>query len=601
MVLSLSIYAHQYCEDDTYFNHLAEVNKEWLRHKDACPKGTASFHSDAGRIQLHLNLVIKHLRSNPPSYLNTAQRVNRRYLLARLQQYADQKVFPVNKYHTSRQPYFVDDIGTHCAVGQMISLSGHQHLVDKIRKAHNYDYIEDIKTEGIREWAIEFGFTIEELKWIQPAYLPTANIEQVLDGTNGNVHTIERNFYDGSLTIAGEFTELDNLPCLNIGFYADNQLTCLGGGVDGTINDVVHKQEAIYVFGELKHDGAVFPAAKYDGSTWNYLTIPNREGALCTAANTGGSGYRFEMAISHHSIPEYQEIWHFLTDDTWQKKASVKGVILDIIASNYGRVHVGHLDTVIVYDSSAAIDTTLTINNVLFKSNFQDYWYGTDENISDTVKVVKNIGGALIFGGSCSNQAGESSVCLSRYFNSTLQPLLLNNYGSDHYSINAIAYDGGNHFTFGGDFFFMPVIGTYGSNLATYNLVDNWIEPIALLDEPVNSLYYLNGELFIGGSFQTNLEVQSVRFLARQVTTVGTEDAAPEELINVYPNPFTTFVHVEGIENGARYDILSIDGRILKNGRVIDEKINGLDLLPKGVLLLRLESEKGAVIKKIIK
>jgi len=563
---SLSSYAQSHDQKNSYFNHLSEVNKEWSHHKEACPKGTISFSSDVDRIQFHLNLAIEYLKSNRPANLNSGQLASRLHLLGGLQEYVDKKVFPVNKYHTTRQPYFVDDFGTNCAVGQMIYLSGHKQLVAKISEEQNYDYIEDIKTEGVKEWANEFGFTMEELKWIQPTYEPTANMEQVLGGTNGSVNKIEYNESDESLTIVGEFTELDRLPCLNIGFYKNNQLDCLGNGIDGTIHDVVHQSGDIYVFGELNYNGEVFPGAKYDGSTWNYLNIPSREGAVCTSANGGGLRHQFEMAISHNSIPGHQEIWHFLDDNTWEKKAKVKGVVLDIIGSSYGFVHVGHLDSVVVYAPNGVVDTALTVNNILFSSDNGGLWYGIGGDVSDTVNVVASVGPELVFGGTCSNQSGLSNICISRYLNSTLQPIFLNYSEDENFSIKAITYDSGNKFIFGGDFHYRPFIGTQGSNLATCTLSQNYIEAIAAFDKAVNSLSYLGGELFIGGSFQTNLGIQSTNFLARQGFPVRTDDFLPDDTFDVYPNPFATSIHLEGIGNGVAYSILNIDGRMLKTG-----------------------------------
>ncbi|GLR19047.1 hypothetical protein GCM10007940_36630 [Portibacter lacus] len=597
---NLSISAEDYDLSNSYFNHLSKVNKEWFKHRDVCPQGTISFSSDTDRIQLHLNLVIQQLKSIRPRRLNSAQIANRLFLLDGLQQYVDKKIFPINKYHVNRQPYFVDNLGTNCAVGQMIYLSGDHQLLAKVSKDHNYDYIENISTDGLKEWATEFGFTLEELKWIQPAYMPIANMEQVLGGTNGSVNKIEFNYWDESLTIAGDFTELNNLPCVNIGVYLDDQLNCLGTGVDGTINDIIHLSGVIYVFGELNYNGEIYAGAMYDGSSWIYLNIPNREGAICTSANQGGVGYQFEMAISHNSIPGQQEIWHFLEDNTWEKKAMVKGVILDIIGSSYGRVHVGHLDSVIVYDSNNEIDTSLTVNNVLFKANYSDLWFGISDDISDTVNVVVNIGGAIIFGGTCSNQVDLNTICISRYFNSTLQPLYVNDYGNDSYSINTIAYDSGNKFVFGGDFDYSLGL-TNGSHLATYDIVSNRIEPIAIFDKAVNTLSYLDSELFIGGSFQTNLDVHSINFLARQRASVGVSDLASDEEFDIYPNPFTTSIHLDGVENGIVYSILSFDGRHLKSGQVMNETINDLDFLRSGFFLLRLESSDGFIVKKIIK
>ena len=599
---SLSFYANNHIPEKSYFDHLSEVNKEWLHHKDACPSGLISFNSDLDRIQLHLNLVIDYLKLNAPSGLNSGQLSNRLSLLDKLQEYADNKVFPVNKYHSIRTPYFVDDIGTNCAVGQMIYVSGHEDLVTKISKEHNYDYIRDIHTKGLVEWADEYGFTLDELEWIQPGYPPTTRIDQVLDGTNGTVNKIVNNNYDGTLIIAGDFTELDSLPCLNIGIYKNDQLSCMGSGVEGVINDVAKfGQSDIYVFGELHHNSQVFPIAKFDGSNWSFIGIPGRDGAICTAGNKGGFDFQYEVAIGHSSIPQQQEIWYYLNDNTWEKKAKVNGFVLDIIYSGFGRVHAGHFDSVTVYNSNPILDTTIAVNNVVINTNYTNDWYGINGEISDTVNVVTEIGGALIFGGTCSSQPGENNVCMSRYFNSVLQPLFLNNYDTEDYSVNTIAYNYGNEFTFGGKFKVQAMIGTHGNNLAIYNLVNNLYGAIAKFDHPVNSISYFNNELYIGGSFQRYL-ADTVNFLGKIPNTVGLENETISDInLNVYPNPFNSTINLEGIEDGVSYSLLSIDGRTAKSGTVLNEKIDKLDFLPKGTYLLRLETAKGLVVKKIFK
>ncbi|MEM1218000.1 MAG: T9SS type A sorting domain-containing protein [Bacteroidota bacterium] len=596
---SVTTYAQSHRDSKALFNHLATVNKEWLKHADACPQETTSFTSDVDRIQRHLNLVIEHLRLNSPVHLTAEQLNNRLELLAGLQAYANQKVFPINTYHPTRQPYFVDDLGTHCAVGQMMALSGNQALVAAIQKEHNYDYLEDIQTVGVQAWAQEFGFTMEELEWIQPGYAPAETIVQVQNGTNGSVTMIEEHIIDGSLTIAGDFTELDNLPCLNIGVFKNGQLNCLGAGLDGIIHDVIHLSGDIYVFGELYHNGAVFPVAKYTGSSWDYINVPDREGAICTAAVVGGSIYNYVMVISHNSLPGQQEIWYNINNLNWEKGAEVNGTVLDITPSSYGRVFVGHFDMVVAYHANGST-TTLAVNNVLFGPTSANTWTGITDDISDTVYVVENFGDALFFGGTCSNQPGASNICISRYFNGVLQPLLVKDFGAEQYTVTAIAYDFGAEFVFGGDFELIPAIGTYGNNLATYHLGYNSFKAIASFDQPVNSLAYLDGELLIGGDFQMNLD-DNINFLARLDDPVSTSEYAFEDSIDVYPNPFISSLQVAGVENGTPYSMLTIDGRLLRQGQIANETIENLEDLPSGVFLLQLETPKGTVIKKVIK
>ncbi|MEO1712343.1 MAG: T9SS type A sorting domain-containing protein, partial [Bacteroidota bacterium] len=204
------------------------------------------------------------------------------------------------------------------------------------------------------------------------------------------------------------------------------------------------------------------------------------------------------------------------------------------------------------------------------------------------------------FGGTCSNQPGASNICVSQYFNEVLEPVLVNNFGADQYTVNTIAYDSGPEFVFGGEFEFVPAIGTFGNNLATYHRYYGYLEAIASFDQPVNSLAYLDGELFIGGDFQMNLD-DNINFLARLDDPVSTSEYAFEDSIDVYPNPFISSLQVAGVENGTPFSILTIDGRLLRQGQITNGMIESLGDLPGGVFLLQLETTKGTVIKKVIK
>ena len=123
-------------------------------------------------IQLHLRLVEAELRSRPQSHLSAEQRQLRSRSLDVLHAYQTRGVFPKNLYHTERTPYFVDDFGTACAVGQLIIASGNGDLASKIRKENNNGYIHELADQypSIGKWAAEHGFTLDELAWIQPCY-----------------------------------------------------------------------------------------------------------------------------------------------------------------------------------------------------------------------------------------------------------------------------------------------------------------------------------------------------------------------------------------------------------------------------------------------
>jgi hypothetical protein len=164
------LFSINYKQNDTYFNHLYTVNKQWEFYKDACPKGKTSFKTDEDRIELHLKLVCNYLIKNTSNHLSKQQVKERYRLILSLLDYANKKEFPINLYHKNRQPYFIDHRGVHCAVGYLMQQSGNEKLAQQIKQEHNFDYIKDIKTPGVAEWATQYGFTINELKWIQPGY-----------------------------------------------------------------------------------------------------------------------------------------------------------------------------------------------------------------------------------------------------------------------------------------------------------------------------------------------------------------------------------------------------------------------------------------------
>ena len=137
-------------------------------------------YSEKDLIQFHLLEVIDSLNKVELDHYDQAQRYHRVQLLESLQGYANRRLFPLNTYHYSRTPYFIDDNGTACAVGYMIIESGNKTMAEKISNEMNFAYLEDMPYLEINQWAQAHGFTVDELKWIQPAYQPNCLPGQVI-------------------------------------------------------------------------------------------------------------------------------------------------------------------------------------------------------------------------------------------------------------------------------------------------------------------------------------------------------------------------------------------------------------------------------------
>lgn len=597
IVCPLNIFAQDYSVSKNYFEHLVTVNQQWEYHKGICPTGNISFDSENERIKLHLKLVAQNLIEDTPVNLSYTQLEHRKNLIDELNRYADDQVFPINKHHLTRRPYFVDDIGTHCAVGQLMAFSGNNDLVTSIVKNYNFDYLEDIETPGIREWAITNGFTMDELKWIQPSYPPTTSIDSIENGTNGPISSMFSS-PSGMLFFAGEFDQVNNLPCLHIGYYQNNQLSCLGNGLNGVINDVFYSStdNLVYAVGQIEDAGSTYPIATFDGSAWQYISIPNTLNAIGYSGHWGGSGYKAAFSITRDSIPGCQEIWLLSSSGTWLKKLKVNGFINDIEASVYGRVYAGHFDTVIDYYAN----DTISVNNIIVNANSNpNLWYTLNAEPSDTIKDVFYYSGTLYTCGTCSQ---PNSVCLSRYLNGSPQPLLTYEYFGQASTINSMLITPiNNTLLLGGKFSISPMGGTYGDNLAELDLITNQLEALAILSGPVAELSYFNNETYLGGDFLTN-NLDTINNIGRlhSPSAFGIKEIENNE-ITVYPIPFDDVIKVSGAKPNSSFRLLSLSGEEIRKGELSQKSIANLESIPKGCYLIEIVSDKKKVIKRISK
>jgi hypothetical protein len=151
---------------------LIELNQNWEHFNLVALDNDYNYTNEVDLIKLHLSLVEDELRRNTPSNLSAIQKQNRITCLDILNKYWNNGVFPKNTFHSARTPYFIDIYGTYCAVGYLIKETGFDDIAQKIHKENNYGYIKDLKKEyeEIDTWANLFGFTTDELAWIQPSY-----------------------------------------------------------------------------------------------------------------------------------------------------------------------------------------------------------------------------------------------------------------------------------------------------------------------------------------------------------------------------------------------------------------------------------------------
>jgi len=218
----------------TFYEQLCAFNFNWKKYSMIAPKGEArTFRTDAEYVQAHLSCVIPILRNNPASELTGEQQSTRNSLIALLDEYRCAGRFPLNHYRTERIPVFIDEHGTHCAVGYLMMMSGHDDLARRISRTDNYVWVKDIKDPEALAWQQYSGFTSEELKLIQGAY----------------------DWYDEQAWYSPDKYETPQMPTCTTAYF-DNSRTTIG----------MTKEEKIWCKGE--GDGKVL------NGKWEQYTSP---------------------------------------------------------------------------------------------------------------------------------------------------------------------------------------------------------------------------------------------------------------------------------------------------------------------------------------
>lgn len=155
----------------TFYDQLCEFNFNWKKYPLNAPAGgERSFRTDADYVAAHLGAVLPILRSNPVDGLSADQLLTRTELIGVLDAYRAAGQFPLNHYRKERIPVFIDEHGTHCAVGYLMMRTGYEALAQRISHSDNYVWVKDITDPEALVWQQYSGFTMEELKLIQGAY-----------------------------------------------------------------------------------------------------------------------------------------------------------------------------------------------------------------------------------------------------------------------------------------------------------------------------------------------------------------------------------------------------------------------------------------------
>jgi hypothetical protein len=237
--------------------------------------------NDHQLIQLHLQLVETVLRNKDVSKLTEQQRFNRIQHLNNLHHYWNTYIYPINNKIAKRNPVFIDDYNTFCAVGYLMKTSGYESLARSIAAGQNLSYLLDIKAPGLNEWVGNSGLTQEELAWIQPGYIYENDWQPLGKGVNGPVYALAGDdetqilYVGGSFTIANHNVSCNNIVAVNYNNedIFSNTFTPLGSGFNGPVKTLFRDGSNLYAGGDFDSSGntPMHSIAKWNGTTWEAL------------------------------------------------------------------------------------------------------------------------------------------------------------------------------------------------------------------------------------------------------------------------------------------------------------------------------------------
>lgn len=124
------------------------------------------------RIREHLRQVERELLDANVAHLTVAQRTSRALHIEVLREYREQGIFPHNHQVLGRRvPVFIDEHGTHCAVGYLIARSGDEALARRIADTRNLDRVPELADmPEVVAWLADAGLSVDEAARIQPMY-----------------------------------------------------------------------------------------------------------------------------------------------------------------------------------------------------------------------------------------------------------------------------------------------------------------------------------------------------------------------------------------------------------------------------------------------
>lgn len=587
-------------------NHLYEqmktVNAQWQNQPEAMQVlesiPATRFKTFNEQISMHLKLVEKVLKERNTPGLNTTQKNKRLRLLDELAVYSSNAVYPVNDYLRYKNPVFIDRKNTHCAVGYLMMVSGHDDLARAIDREQKFAFVHEIKVKGVKEWADEFGFTIDELAWIQPGYPPAFTAVDLSNGLNGTVHCTAINPVDQTLYAGGEFTSsVNGQPCSYVAQYVSGfagwDWVGVGNGVNGKVNAMVFNNNKLYVGGDFTLAGGLTArqVAVFDiqSGQWQALgSLDSTVNALAFYNNELYAGGRFTGMLAKWDGTQWLDVTNSYV---------------------YGQ----EIRTLEVFDNLLYIGGSFELPTGALRKNLMAFdgtqvvisGFGTPTPVNDLAVFNNRLYAACDFvegTDTCAVAVLEAGDWQTVLKPGVSVPDFLNGEKIKSFlSVNQHLYAGG--------FFTASSLMTYGSHVmelrvdSTDGTID-FLDPLLVADSTVNTLFQWNNNLGFAGAFVSAFATLNHIGVLTSVDVTGIKNSTSATGIGLYPNPVNDWMNLTLGEEVKSFDmsVFDVNGKLIKSQSVSGSRLTiPTDDLAPGFYVLRCVNGSSVEVARFVK
>lgn len=576
---------------NTTFQKLAAVNACWNDQPDVRKNALPSWQerSETEWIRLHLSLVEQTLRQRATHHLSAAQRQNRLRSLDDLHRYWLAGRFPLNNHYTCRTPIFIDDQDNFCAVGYLVKASGHESVSRMIAARTNLAYVRQMHYPELDSWAKEYGFTREELAWIQPGYMPTQYVAKPMgSGVNGEVREL---LTDGdTLYVGGIFTTIGNAtPANNIAFVTETGGSytwhTMATGVNGPVKAITKYNGRIYIGGAftMAGDSVVNNIAYWENGRWhNAGCLFGEVNDLVVYNNQLYAGGHFDVCAAMADINFAR-----FNGQLWQPVPGLSGKVntMEVMGADL------LLGGAFSYNGNPT-------NAIKWReaNGFTTFARSTGNEINDfeLYNGTMYAAGQYVPGGDSSHVIWKiGSNGLDTFYNH------ISTGGMSGWSRNPVLktlFGDGPSLMAGGDFSYYSMLG--GENCISFSSqhisgLGDWF----VVDSTIHKLAYFKNSIVAGGTFKTNYGT-TLNGIGRRTYALGVSPVNPAGDLTIYPLPITNSrsFFIENSFNGSRYTLQDMSGRNIHTGalQAAGRQEVILPAVAPGMYLIRVANENGA-------